>query len=194
VAARPTHHAGRQRSNSASSPFVIDELWPDGTMLSGHRGTRGDPSPPCGLRLLDGRIAGYVRGRHRPLKPTAAAGQIEQQRTDHCHKRRAERVAVRAGPERRLCWTRTFGRRHSSRRDREARCSGGVLKSLAEGRGWRSIKRYRAHPLNDTRLEMDTRSPCGVIGERDDGGPFEGRRVGCHLGFTIVRPLAMNHG
>src|SRR4029453_13044807 len=93
-----------------------------------------------------------------------------------------------------LCWTRTFGRRHGSRRDREARCSGGVLKSLAEGRGWRSIKRYRAHPLNDTRLEMDTRSPCGAIGERDDGGPFEGRRVGCHLGrapeerFPRARP------
>jgi hypothetical protein len=33
---------------------------------------------------------------------------------------------------------------------------------LSRGGGWRSIKRYRAHPLYDTRLEMDTRSPWGA--------------------------------
>jgi hypothetical protein len=85
------------------------------------------------LRLLDARIAGHVRGRHRPHKSTAATGQIEQQPTDHCHQRRPGKVAVRARPEWRFCGTRTFDRRHGSRRDREARCSGGVLKSLAEG-------------------------------------------------------------
>jgi hypothetical protein len=30
------------------------------------------------------------------------------------------------------------------------------------GVGWRSIKRYRAHPLYDTRLEMDTPSSWGA--------------------------------
>jgi hypothetical protein len=150
------------------------------------------------LRLLDARIAGHVRGRHRPHEPTAAAGQIEQQPTDHCHKRRPGKVAVRAGPEWRFCGTRTFDRRHGSRRDREARCSGGVLKSLAEGGGWRSIKRYRAHPLYDTRLEMDTHSPCGATkapvfvwpssgGERESRPMTQKARTACYTRNRFVK-------
>jgi hypothetical protein len=55
----------------------------------------------------------------------------------------------------------------------------GVLKSLADGLGWRSVTRSSAHPLNDIRAEMDTLTVRG------------GMRIRAKMPRIVALPVAV---